>query len=55
MAARMTWERIIAEMNDKLKTPGHGQHFLMPIQTRTEMLTTGFRSAAGHKSFRAGP
>jgi Cu(I)/Ag(I) efflux system membrane protein CusA/SilA len=47
----MTWEKIIAEMNDKLKTPGMANIFWMPIQTRTEMLTTGFRSVLGVKVF----
>src|SRR6266550_1165864 len=40
----MTWEKIVAEMNKKLKTPGMANIFWMPIQTRTEMLTPGFRS-----------
>jgi Cu(I)/Ag(I) efflux system membrane protein CusA/SilA len=47
----MTWEKIIAEMNAKLKTPGMANIFWMPIQTRTEMLTTGFRSKLGIKVF----
>jgi Cu(I)/Ag(I) efflux system membrane protein CusA/SilA len=47
----MTWEKIIAEMNEKVKTPGMANIFWMPIQTRTEMLTTGFRSKLGIKVF----
>ncbi len=47
----VTWEKIIAEMNGKLKTPGMANIFWMPIQTRTEMLTTGFRSVLGIKVF----
>lgn len=47
----MTWEKLIAEMNDKVKTPGMANIFWMPIQTRTEMLTTGFRSVLGIKVF----
>lgn len=47
----MTWNKIIAEMNEKLKTPGMANIFWMPIQTRTEMLTTGFRSTLGIKVF----
>jgi Cu(I)/Ag(I) efflux system membrane protein CusA/SilA len=47
----MTWERLIAEMNEKVKTPGMANIFWMPIQTRTEMLTTGFRSILGIKVF----
>jgi Cu(I)/Ag(I) efflux system membrane protein CusA/SilA len=47
----MTWEKIITQMNDTLKTPGMANIFWMPIQTRTEMLTTGFRSVLGIKVF----
>jgi Cu(I)/Ag(I) efflux system membrane protein CusA/SilA len=47
----MTWEKLIAQMNDVTKTPGMAQIFWMPIQTRTEMLTTGFRSVLGIKVF----
>ncbi|HXB03182.1 MAG TPA: CusA/CzcA family heavy metal efflux RND transporter [Opitutaceae bacterium] len=47
----MTWEKIRDEMNAKLKTPGMANIFWMPIQTRTEMLTTGFRSPLGIKVF----
>ena len=47
----MTRERLIAQMNEATKTPGMAQIFWMPIQTRTEMLTTGFRSALGIKVF----
>jgi len=49
--AGMTWEKLIAEMNEKIKTPGMANIFWMPIQTRTEMLTTGFRSVLGIKVF----
>ena len=47
----MTWEKLIEEMNEKIKTPGMANIFWMPIQTRTEMLTTGFRSVLGIKVF----
>jgi Cu(I)/Ag(I) efflux system membrane protein CusA/SilA len=47
----MTWDGILAELNAKLKTPGMANIFWMPIQTRTEMLTTGFRSVLGVKVF----
>ena len=49
--AGMTWEKLIAEMNATAKTPGMANIFWMPIQTRTEMLTTGFRSVLGIKVF----
>ena len=51
--AGMTWEKLIAEMNEKIKTPGMASIFWMPIQTRTEMLTTGFRTKLGVKVFGA--
>ena len=49
--AGMTWEKLVAAMNEKMKTPGMANIFWMPIQTRTEMLTTGFRSVLGIKVF----
>ena len=47
----MTWEKLLAEMNETIKTPGMANIFWMPIQTRTEMLTTGFRTILGIKVF----
>jgi Cu(I)/Ag(I) efflux system membrane protein CusA/SilA len=47
----MTWQKLTAEMSQATKTPGMAQLFWMPIQTRTEMLSTGFRSALGIKIF----
>ena len=47
----MTWDKFIAQMNEDSKTPGMAHIFWMPIQTRTEMLTTGFRSVLGIKVF----
>ncbi|MCC6712450.1 MAG: efflux RND transporter permease subunit [Candidatus Dadabacteria bacterium] len=47
----MTWDKLIAEMNDSVKLPGMANIFWMPIQTRTEMLTSGFRSNLGIKVF----
>src|SRR6202022_1766355 len=47
----VTWDQLIARMNEGSKTPGMAQIFWMPIQTRTEMLTTGFRSVLGIKVF----
>jgi len=38
-------------MNANIKTPGMANIFWMPIQTRTEMLTTGFRTILGVKVF----
>jgi copper/silver efflux system protein len=46
-----TWEKFLNELNVNLRTPGMANIFWMPIQTRTEMLSTGFRSALGIKVF----
>ena len=47
----MTWDKLVNEMNTKVKVPGMANIFWMPIQTRTEMLTTGFRSVLGIKVY----
>jgi Cu(I)/Ag(I) efflux system membrane protein CusA/SilA len=40
----MTQDRLIREMDQKLRYPGMPNIWWMPIQTRTEMLSTGVRS-----------
>ena len=50
--AGMTWEKLIAEMNERSRRRAW-RAFWMPIQTRTEMLTTGFRTKLGVKVFGA--
>jgi Cu(I)/Ag(I) efflux system membrane protein CusA/SilA len=47
----MTWDMLLAEMDHRLKIPGMGNVFWMPIQTRTQMLSTGFRSNLGIKIY----
>jgi Cu(I)/Ag(I) efflux system membrane protein CusA/SilA len=47
----MTFERLVSEMDEKLRYPGMPNTFWMPIQTRTEMLATGIRSELGVKVF----
>jgi Cu(I)/Ag(I) efflux system membrane protein CusA/SilA len=47
----MTWERLVQEMDEKLRYAGMPNIFWMPIQTRTEMLATGIRSQLGIKVF----
>lgn len=47
----MTWDKLLAEMNQNVSFPGMANIFWMPIQTRTEMLSTGFRSNLGIKVF----
>jgi copper/silver efflux system protein len=46
-----TWQTLIDEINAKVKTPGMANQIWMPIYTRTEMLTTGFRTPLGIKVF----
>ena len=47
----LEWDELIAEMDEALRFPGMPNIFWMPIQTRTEMLATGIRSALGIKVF----
>jgi Cu(I)/Ag(I) efflux system membrane protein CusA/SilA len=47
----MTWQKLIAEMDQRLRYPGMPNLWWMPIQTRNEMLATGVRSAVGVKVF----
>jgi Cu(I)/Ag(I) efflux system membrane protein CusA/SilA len=45
----MTWDHLLDEMDAKLRIPGFPNIWWMPIQTRTEMITTGVRSPVGIK------
>lgn len=45
----MTWDRLLDEMDAKVRLPGFPNIWWMPIQTRTEMITTGVRSPVGIK------
>ena len=47
----MTWDKLISEMDAAMRFPGMPNVWWMPIQTRTEMLATGIRSALGIKVF----
>jgi len=47
----LTWDALIAEMDEKMQYPGMPNIWWMPIQTRTEMLATGIRSSLGIKVF----
>ena len=49
--AGLTWESLVAELDQKLRYPGMPNLWWMPIQTRTEMLATGVRSPLGVKVF----
>ena len=45
----VTWDSLIAAMDQVLRFPGMSNIWWMPIQTRTEMLATGIRSHIGIK------
>ncbi len=47
----VTWDSLQTEMDSKLRYPGMPNIWWMPIQTRTEMLSTGIRSPLGIKIF----
>ncbi|MFB3076304.1 MAG: efflux RND transporter permease subunit, partial [Candidatus Methylomirabilales bacterium] len=47
----MTWDRLIEEMDQRVRFPGMPNIWWMPIQTRTEMLATGIRSSLGIKIY----
>jgi len=49
----MTWEKLIDEMDQKLKIPGVTNAWTMPIKARIDMLTTGVRTPVGIKIFGA--
>jgi Cu(I)/Ag(I) efflux system membrane protein CusA/SilA len=45
--AGMTYQQLVEDMDAKLRIPGMPNIWWMPIQTRTEMLSTGIRSPLG--------
>ena len=47
----LAWEDLVAELDQATQTPGMANVFWMPIQTRTQMLATGFRSNLGIKLY----
>jgi len=47
----MTWDKLLSQIDADIRMPGMANVFWMPVQTRTEMLTTGFRSVLGLKVF----
>ena len=49
--AGMTWEKLIGDMDARMRFPGMPNIWWMPIQTRNEMLATGVRSAVGVKVY----
>ncbi len=47
----MTYEKLLAELDEAVRFPGMPNLWWMPIQTRTEMLSTGVRSPLGVQVF----
>ena len=47
----VTWTKLLAELDRTVRYPGMPNIWWMPIQTRTEMLSTGIRSPLGVKVF----
>ncbi len=47
----LTWDDLLREMDAALRYPGMPNVWWMPIQTRTEMLTTGVRAPLGIQVF----
>ncbi|HTE50175.1 MAG TPA: CusA/CzcA family heavy metal efflux RND transporter [Kofleriaceae bacterium] len=47
----LTWDDLIREMDEQVRYPGMPNIWWMPIQTRTEMLSTGVRSPLGIQVF----
>ncbi len=48
---QITWEELIAEMDEALQIPGQVNAWTMPIKGRIDMLTTGIRTPIGVKIF----
>jgi copper/silver efflux system protein len=48
---RLSWEELVAEMNERLQIPGTTNAWVMPIKNRIDMLTTGVRTPIGIKVF----
>ena len=46
---RLSWDELITEMDQALRTPGVTNAWTMPIKARTDMLTTGVRTPVGIK------
>jgi Cu(I)/Ag(I) efflux system membrane protein CusA/SilA len=48
---RITWDELIAEMNDKMQFVGVTNAWTMPIKARIDMLSTGVRTPIGIKIY----
>ncbi len=47
----MTWEKLVDEMDKKIRLPGVVNAWTMPIKNRIDMLSTGIRTPVGIKIF----
>ncbi|MGH7825682.1 MAG: efflux RND transporter permease subunit [Candidatus Binatia bacterium] len=47
----MTWDKLVEEMDRKLRLPGVANAWTMPIKNRIDMLSTGIRTPVGIKIF----
>jgi copper/silver efflux system protein len=47
----MTWEKLVGEMDRKIRLPGVANAWTMPIKNRIDMLSTGIRTPVGIKIF----
>jgi Cu(I)/Ag(I) efflux system membrane protein CusA/SilA len=48
---RLSWDELVAEMDQALQIPGVTNAWTMPIKARIDMLTTGVRTPVGVKIF----
>jgi Cu(I)/Ag(I) efflux system membrane protein CusA/SilA len=48
---RLSWEELVADMDQRLRIPGTTNAWTMPIKARIDMLTTGVRTPVGIKVF----
>ena len=47
----MTWDKLVDEMDKKMRLPGVANAWTMPIKNRIDMLSTGIRTPVGIKIF----
>jgi Cu(I)/Ag(I) efflux system membrane protein CusA/SilA len=47
----MTWEKLVDEIDKKMRLPGVANAWTMPIKNRIDMLSTGIRTPVGIKIF----
>jgi Cu(I)/Ag(I) efflux system membrane protein CusA/SilA len=48
---RISWDELVAEMDQALRLPGQTNAWTMPIKARIDMLTTGVRTPGGIKIY----